>query len=89
MNPEAAVLLLFRLLYALLLIRVVLSWLPRASSSHPAVLFVYRLTSPMLDPIRRVMPPVGGLDFSPIVAILLLSLLQQVVADLMSRATGL
>ena len=88
-NPVAAVVFLFRFLYALLLIRVVLSWLPRTSSSHPAVLLVYRVTSPILDPIRRIMPPVGGLDLSPIVAILLLSLLQQVVTDLMIRATVL
>ena len=89
MSPEAAVLFLFRLLYALLLIRVVLSWLPRSTTSHPAVLLVYWLTSPMLDPIRRVMPPVGGMDFSPIVAILLLSLLQQLVVGLISAGAGL
>lgn len=46
---------------------------------HPAVQFVYRVTSPILDPIRSVVPPVAGLDLSPLVALLLLSLIQRVV----------
>jgi YggT family protein len=84
----AAVQFLFRLLYALVLIRVVLSWIPGVSQSHPVVSLVYRVTSPILDPIRRIMPPAGGLDLSPVIALLLLGLLQQVVIDLVARATA-
>ncbi len=73
---------LFQLFYVLLLIRIILSWVPGVNLYHPAVQFVYRVTSPILDPIRRVVPPVAGLDLSPLVALLLLSLIQRVVIGL-------
>lgn len=76
----------FQLLYVLLLIRVLLSWIPGVNYYHPAVQFVHRATSPILNPIRRLMPPVGGLDLSPLVAILLLSLVRRVVVELIVRA---
>lgn len=86
MSLVAAVQLLFQALYVLLLIRVVLSWIPGVNYHHPAVHFVYRITSPVLDPIRRIMPPMGGLDLSPLVAMLLLYLVQGVVVGLLVRA---
>lgn len=73
---------LFQLLYLLLLIRVVFSWVPSINHDHPAVRFVYQVTSPVLNPIRRVLPPIGGLDLSPLVAILLLSMLKVVIGEL-------
>lgn len=82
MDAVAVVDRLFLLLYALLVIRVLLSWIPRVNYYHPAVHFVYRVTSPMLDPVRRVLPPLGGLDLSPLLAILLLNLLQGIVIRL-------
>ena len=81
MSPLAAVRIAFQALYVLLIARVVISWIPGVDASHPAVRFVYRVTSPILDPIRRIMPPIAGLDFSPWVAILLLSVVQRVVTD--------
>jgi YggT family protein len=71
----------FEVLYVLLIARVVISWIPGVDVSHPAVRFIYRVTAPILGPIRRIMPPIGGLDFSPWIAILLLSLVQRVVID--------
>lgn len=78
--------LLFRVFYILLLIRVILSWVPGVDPRHPAVQFVDRMTSPILTPIRRAMPPLGGLDLSPLVAILLLIVAQRLVVGLLVRA---
>ncbi len=77
---------LFQLFYVLLLIRIVMSWVPGVNLYHPVVQFVYRVTSPILDPIRRVVPPVAGLDLSPLVALLLLSLIQRMVLGLVLQA---
>ncbi|MBI4278357.1 MAG: YggT family protein [Armatimonadetes bacterium] len=77
---------LFRALYLLLIIRVVLSWVPGINHYHPAVHLVFRLTSPILDPIRRALPPMGGLDLSPLVAILLLELVQNVLIRVLVQA---
>ena len=52
-------------MYSLIVVAsVVVSWtnLPR---EHPAVRLLHRLTEPVLAPIRKVLPPMGGIDFSP------------------------
>ncbi|MCW5875807.1 MAG: YggT family protein [Anaerolineales bacterium] len=43
-----------------------------------------RIIEPLLSPIRRIMPPVAGLDFSPLVLILLINLLGNMLANLLS-----
>ncbi len=75
--------LIFQVVNLLILIRIILTWVPGMSLSHPAVRLVHQLTSPILDPIRRLMPPMGGLDLSPIVAILLLSLVRSLLMNLL------
>ncbi|RKZ09038.1 YggT family protein [bacterium] len=67
-------------LYALvILVRVVLSWLP-VDHDQPWVRFVVDVTEPVVGPIRRVLPSFGGLDFSPLVAMLLLQLMRNMLA---------
>lgn len=73
---------LFKLLYLLIVVRILLSWVPGALD-HPAGQAIRRLTSPILDPLRRVIPPVGGLDISPLIAILLLDVVRRVVMELL------
>ena len=56
--------------YSLIVVAsVVVSWtnLPR---EHPAVRLLHRLTEPVLAPIRKVLPQMGGVDFSPLVLLL-------------------
>lgn len=47
--------------------------------------FLNRLTDPMLRPIRRVVPYLGNIDISPVIAILILGALKMVVADIYMR----
>ena len=55
----------------LILIRVVVSWYsPRPTNI--LLKFLHRITEPILAPLRRIIPRVGPLDFSPLVAIILL-----------------
>jgi YggT family protein len=62
----------------LLLARVVVSWTnPRGGGG--LVAFIYQATEPILAPIRRVLPPTAGIDFSPLVAILLLGVIIRLV----------
>lgn len=56
--------------YSLIVVAgVVVSWtnIPR---DHPAVRLLHRLTEPVLAPIRKVLPPMGGIDFSPLVLLI-------------------
>ena len=58
----------------LILLRVVVSWYsPRPTNILVRVL--YRLTEPILAPLRRIIPRVGRLDFSPLVAIILIQVI--------------
>ena len=72
-------------IWLFLLARVVLSWTnPTGGGSLTA--FVYQVTEPILAPIRRVLPPTGGIDWSPLVAMLIIGLVLRVVSQL--RAFG-
>ena len=59
----------------IILVRVVLSWLP-VDRDQAWARFIVDVTEPLVGPIRRILPPFGGLDFSPLVAMLLLQLLR-------------
>jgi YggT family protein len=48
---------------------VILSWVGR-SWRHPVVPLVYQLTEPVLRPFRRLIPPIGGIDLSPLFALI-------------------
>jgi YggT family protein len=64
-------------LYSLVLLAsVILSWLP-LDAENPLVRLIRAATEPVLEPIRRVLPPVGGFDLSPMVLLLALQLLQR------------
>ncbi len=53
------------------------------SPFHPVRIFIGRIVNPMLNPIRRVIPSVGGLDFSPFVLIILLQILGTIIIRLL------
>jgi YggT family protein len=51
--------------------RALLPWF-RVSPYHPAMQFLIQITEPLLAPIRHNLPIIGGFDFSPMVALLIL-----------------
>ena len=66
-------------LYTLVvLLRVVMSWFPPSSSHSPmssVQLWLYKATEPVLAPIRRTLPSMGGLDLSPMLLLIALQIL--------------
>lgn len=68
-------------LWIMLIVRVVLSWTnPRGGGQLTA--FVYQMTEPFLAPIRRLLPPSSGIDWSPLIAMLVLGMIVRVVVRL-------
>jgi YggT family protein len=61
-------------LTVLIFARVIVSW-TNPSGGGNVTAFLYQATEPILAPIRRVVPPTGGLDWAPMIAILLLGVL--------------
>jgi YggT family protein len=66
------------ILTLLIFMRIVFAW--GASQVNRVMRFLVRATDPVLLPFRRIIPPVGMFDISPIIVILLLQLLQEAVA---------
>jgi YggT family protein len=66
-------------LYSLVVLAaVILSWI-QLDRRNPLATIVYGLTEPLLAPIRSVLPPMGGLDFSPMVLLFALQILKSLV----------
>lgn len=73
------IILAFRLYELLIVARVITSWI-QVGHNHPLMEWLYRLTEPVLEPVRQIL---GGermaFDFSPLVVLLLLQLLEQAI----------
>ena len=70
----------------LLIIRILLTWFPNLDTSNPILTSLFSITDPYLNVFRGVIPPIGGLDLSPILAFISLSLIKQLVVGLGSLA---
>ncbi|MCA9968780.1 MAG: YggT family protein [Anaerolineales bacterium] len=76
--------LLFNLFYLLILARIIFSWIrvsPYDPTWGPIMRFIYQVTDPIMEPVRRMIPPMGGLDFSPMIVLILLSVLQRILVS--------
>ena len=69
------------LIYFIIIIRVLLSWVS-PDPYNPVVRIIYGITEPIMRPFRRILPPIGGLDLSPILLILALVFIQTFLARL-------
>lgn len=58
--------------------RILLSWMPMDRENR-LVRIVYDITEPILGPIRRVLPALGGLDLSPLIALILIRVAERVL----------
>jgi YggT family protein len=66
----------------LLIIRVLLSWFPNINWYNQPFAALSQITDPYLNLFRSIIPPLGGIDFSPILAFLLLSFLGSLLSSL-------
>lgn len=75
--------LLVNLYMFLILARVLMSWV-QLDPYNPVVQAIFNLTEPILAPVRNMVPPAGGLDFSPIIVIILLQVLASILGAMVS-----
>lgn len=73
------------LIFWVLLVMAIMSWVSRGRS--PVEYALIQLTEPLLRPIRSLLPAMGGIDFSPMLLVLLLYVLNMGIAELL-QATG-
>ena len=70
-----------------ILIQVILSWV-NPGAYNPATALINSLTEPVLRPVRKIIPPMGGLDLSPMAAMIGLYLLQMLLLPPLLHLTG-
>ncbi len=58
-----------------ILARVLMTWVPNLDPYNPIVQFLHQVTDPVLEPARRLIPPIGMIDISPIVVMIVISFL--------------
>ena len=82
------VMILFDVYTFAVLLQVLSSWVLAAGARLPvwaydALRLLHRITAPLLDPIRRLVPPIGGMDLSPIIAMFLLQIVERLILSVM------
>lgn len=76
---------LFQVYSFILLARVLTSWF-QVDPYNPVIRILYQLTEPLLAPIRRLLPQTGMMDFSPIVAFVVITVVERIVVSMMYSA---
>lgn len=85
MNARLIVDGIFTAIYWLIFARIILSFVVmfvRIDPYNPIVRFIHEVTEPLMAPFRKLIPPIGGMDFSPIVLFLVLQLVERWVKQL-------
>ena len=74
--------LLIRLYTFILLARILVTWIPNLDPYHPIMQLLFQVTEPVLEPARKLIPPIGMIDISPIVVFIVLGILQDLLLRL-------
>ena len=73
----------FRILFYCVIGSVVLSWVA-PGSNHPLLQIIEEISAGILSPVRKFLPPMGGLDFTPIIGLLVLNLINTSLVQIIS-----
>ena len=77
----SGVVMFLQIYWALLLVRILLSWFPNIDWSNPLFSTISQLTDPYLNIFRSIIPPIGGLDLSAILAIFAVQIVSGLIAS--------
>ena len=73
------------ILTILIIVRIALSWLGGGvSSQNPLIQVVIGIVDPILKPFRKILPPFGGIDFSPLLALLVINVIQGILGNILT-----
>ena len=76
---------LFNMFYILIILRIFMSWIPNIDWEQQPVKFIREITDTYLEIFRRIISPLGGLDFSPIIAIIVLQIIQGFITSIIGN----
>ncbi len=75
----------FNLYFFLIILRIFLSWIPSIQWENQPYRTIREITDMYLNLFRRIIPPFNGLDFSPIVALIVLQIIQNIVIFILAK----
>ncbi len=82
-RPSYLIYQLFNLIMLIMLIRVLLSWFPNFNWYKEPWYSIRKFTDFIFEPFRKVVPPIGMIDISPIFAFIVLSIVQNLLCNLL------
>lgn len=74
----------FNFYFILIILRIFLTWIPTIDWNQQPIKSVREVTDLYLDIFRKFIPPFGGLDFSPIIAIIVLQIIQSLIVSVLA-----
>ncbi len=74
---------LFRIIYLIILIVVILSWIPIFDVRKEPIASLIKLYNIIMAPFKAIIPPIGMIDISPLIAFIILQLLEQFIVKLL------
>ena len=74
----------FTILIWIMIVRILLSWFPNINWYSQPFKALKDITDPILEPFRKIIPPISGIDFSPIAAFLALEIIREIAMRLLT-----
>ena len=75
----------FNLYFFLIILRIFLTWIPNINWEAQPWKTIREITDIYLNLFRRIIPPFNGLDFSPVIALIVLQIVQQIVVYTLAK----
>ena len=75
----------FGIIYLVILVVVLLSWIPIFDVRKEPIATLVRIYNFIMEPFKRVIPPIGMIDISPLIAFLLLGFLEKLILTVLMR----
>lgn len=63
----------------ILVVRAALTWFPQVDRNNEIVRFIFQVTEPILEPVRRILPPINGMDFSVLAVLVMISVVTNIL----------
>ena len=73
----------FNIVFWIIILTIFLSWIPNVDWENPILRSFRTFTDVILSPFRNIVPPINGLDLSPIIALIVLQLIQAAVVRIL------
>ena len=73
----------FKIIYLIILVVVLLSWIPIFDSRKEPIASLVKIYKLIMEPFKAVIPPIGMIDISPLVAFILLQIMEQIIVRIL------